>query len=393
MTCTITDPEVMLRAVDAVRSDTGGIADHWRSKADREHSDVLSGTWSYVGILAWAVFLGATVRLPAVLYSGFPLNDGGMFMQAIVELKNAHFMLPEYLHYNGLQLPYSYPPLGFYVAGIVSSLTHQSIPTMLRFIPLTFSVATIVAFIFLAQSFVRDRAVVVAATIAFALVPRSHNWEIMGGGLTRSIGFFFAVLAIWQVYLLFTERSRSHLIWTIVLASATCLSHLEMALFVAVSSAVMLLFYARTRKGLRDALLVAAGVLLMTSPWWAVVIERHGVAPFISASNTSGRSVASLISLLVMFNWGDERSFPIFAAFAALAIIVSLARRQYFLPTGSGSTLSSIQESFKPRPWSRCRSSIGICVVDFLIPILTRQIELRSSTDGTSPPPIQNRPP
>jgi hypothetical protein len=376
------DPEVMLRAVDVEQPTSGGIAARWRRKGQREHSDLLSGTWSYLTVLAWIILLGLTVRLPALVYHDFPVNDGGMFMQAIVELKNAHFALPVYLHYNGLQLPYAYPPLGFYIAGLVSSLTHMSVLNTLRVIPLFFSMATIVAFILFAQTYLQGRReVIVASTIAFALVPHSHTWEIMGGGLTRSVGFFFAVLTLWQVYQLFTQRSRSHLVWTIVFASLACLSHLELALFVAVSCAVMLFFHGRTRQGIRDGVMVAVGVLVVTSPWWAIIIERHGISPFISAGGTSGRSVIGIISLLIRYNWGGEIAFPIFLAFSMLALVYCVARRQYFLPVWVGAQLIADPRKFETETMVPMSIMVGICIVDFLIPAVTRVIESSTSSE------------
>ncbi len=141
-----------MRAVDLRHASGERISARWRRTSAREMSDVLSSTRAYVVILSWIVFLGASVRIPVIMNSSFPANDGGMFMQAIVQLKANHFVLPMYLHYNGLTLPYAYPPIGFYVAGILSSLTHMSVLNTLRFIPLTFSVATIVAFILFARA-------------------------------------------------------------------------------------------------------------------------------------------------------------------------------------------------------------------------------------------------
>ncbi len=306
-------------------------------------------------ILSWIVFLGATVRIPVIMNSSFPANDGGMFMQAIVQLKANHFVLPMYLHYNGLTLPYAYPPIGFYLAGILSSVTHMSVLNTLRFIPLTFSVATIVAFILFANAFLKNRAMVIAATLAFALVPNGHEWEIMGGGLTRSIGFFFAVLALWQMYLLFTERSRTHLLLTIVFASLVCMSHLEMALFVAVSADVMILFLGTNKaRGIRrgaggrrrpadDQPLVGGG---RGAPRTGSVPERgwykRAIGPghhLVPGTVTTGAA---------------RVAFPIFGALAG-------ARHHHqpcappVLPSGLGRSCSLLptRGSSSPRPWFR----------------------------------------
>ena len=376
--------EGVLRAGDITTIARERVTTRRLARDDREQSNGLTDTGMYVVVLAWIVFLGVTVRLPAVLSNNFPVNDGGMFLQAVAELKNAHFILPQYIHYNGLQIPYAYPPLGFYVAGLISTLTHQSILTMLRFIPITFSIATIVAFILFAQSVLKNRATVVASTLAFALVPSSHIWEIMGGGLTRSIGFFFAVLAIRQIYLLFTERSRNRLILTIVFSSLVCISHLEMVLFVTLSALVMLLFHGRTRENLRDAVLVAVGVAGMTSPWWIVVFQRFGLQPFLSAGNTGERVPSNYLGIFFTFNWGAERAFPIFGALAALGAVYCITRQQYFLLTWVGINLLVDPRKFETEAMIPLSMIVGICAVDLVLPLMTHSRDLLVEAFGSS---------
>ncbi len=300
-------------------------------------------------ILSWIVFLGATVRLPVIMNSSFPANDGGMFMQAIVQLKANHFVLPAYLHYNGLQLPYAYPPIGFYLAGFLSSVTHMSVLNTLRFVPLTFSVATIVAFIFFAKQLLEEPSDGDC---------RHHRLRV--GAAQPQLGdhgrrtdpidrFLLRVLAFGRC----TSSSPSaheRTCLTIIFAALVCMSHLEMALFVAVSATVMLLLYARTRKGLRDAVLLGVGVVVATCPWWAVVVQRNGLAPFVSAGGTSERSIGNLLALIVTFNWADERLFPIFATLSGLGLIVSLIRRKFFSQSGSVLTSSADPRSFRLKP-------------------------------------------
>ncbi|HVX30210.1 MAG TPA: glycosyltransferase family 39 protein, partial [Nitrolancea sp.] len=205
----------------------------------------------YLIVLGFVFFFGALVRIGPVLMSSFPLNDGGMFMQAIIDLRHANFRLPDSLNYNGLPIAYAYPPLGFYIAGLTAAATNASLVTILRIIPALFSLLTLGAFMLLAHDILRKRESVVIASLAFALVPRSHNWEIMGGGLTRSIGFFFAIIAIWQAYRLYTQRSRTTLILTALFGALACLSHLEMGMFVAFSAALLFVLYGRNRIGIR----------------------------------------------------------------------------------------------------------------------------------------------
>ena len=67
-----------------------------------------------------AIAVGCIVRARPVLLADFPLNDGGLFFQMTEELQRAHYRLPMFTDYNALQIPFAYPPFGFYMAGLVS---------------------------------------------------------------------------------------------------------------------------------------------------------------------------------------------------------------------------------------------------------------------------------
>ena len=345
-----------------------------RAIEETKSNALITSRSTYLAALGFVFFFGALVRVGPVLFNSFPLNDGGMFMQAIIDLRHANFRLPDTLHYNGLPIAYAYPPLGFYLAGIVAATTNASLFTLLRIIPVFFSMLTLAAFMLLAHDFLHKRESVIIASLAFALVPRSHNWEIMGGGLTRSIGFFFAILAIWQARRLYTRRSWPSLVLTTLFASLACLSHLEMGVFVAFSAALLFLVYGRNRSGLLDSSIVAAGVLLLTSPWWVTVISQHGLEPFLNASHTGGHSALAILVLLIDPNWGQEPFFPLFSALAFLGIVVALVRRCYFLPLWVATGLIIDPRKFETEAMVPMSMLVAVCVVELLIPLIRERI-------------------
>lgn len=321
--------------------------------------------------LGGVVITGLSVRLIAIGRADFPINDGGMFYQAITQIQAAHFRLPADLHYNGLSIPFAYSPLGFYVAGLISSTTGASIVQLLRLLPFIFSLATMVAFMAFANEYLRDRSAVVVASLAFVLVPRSQNWEIMGGGLTRGLAYFFAILTLWQLHRLYTNHQRSSLILSSVFGALTCLSHIEVAWFVAFSAILFLVVLGRTKTGLRDSLLVGAGVLLLTSPWWGTVVARDGLAPFLNAAQSGAGAFSNVLTLLFVFNWGDEPRFPLFGALAALGIIVSLRRGKTFLPLWVLVALVLDTRKFQTDAMVPLSLMVGVVVARFLIPMMT----------------------
>src|SRR3954468_24754441 len=142
----------------------------------------------YPVALALAVALGIAVRAYHVLSQDFPLNDGGLFFAMVRDLQAAHYHLPAFTSYNDAGIPYGYSPLGFYLAGLLDDLTPLTLIDLFRWLPLTVSALTVVAFAWLARGLLSSRAAVVVSVLAFSLVPRSFIWMLMGGGLTRSLG-------------------------------------------------------------------------------------------------------------------------------------------------------------------------------------------------------------
>ncbi len=333
---------------------------------------------AFLAALGLVLLVGMSVRLIAIAGSDFPINDGGMFYRAITQIQAAHFHLPSELHYNGLTIPFAYPPLSFYVAGLISSSTGASLVQLLRILPLIFSGATIVAFMAFANEYSRDRTTVIAASLAFALVPRADRWEIMGGGLTRGLGFFFGILTLWQAYRLFTVQSRRTLVLTTVFGAVTCLSHIEFAWFVAFSAVIFFLAIGRSRLALRNSLIAGTGVLVLTGPWWATVLLHNGISAFFSAGHAGADALQNAVPLLLIFNLGEETWFPLFGALAALGIVLSLRGGRRLLPLWVLVTMILDPRNFQTEVMVPLSILVGIVVAQFLIPLM-------SETVGSSP--------
>ena len=147
-------------------------------------------------IIFLAILLGAFVRFSPASLAGFAINDGGMFAVMVDDLRESGYALPVYTSYNSLDIPYAYPPLGFYFGRIVSDLTGLPAAEVLRWLPAFFASLSVPAFALLASRLLKTRYHVAIATLIFALMPRAMSWFIMGGGLTRSPGQFFMLLTL-----------------------------------------------------------------------------------------------------------------------------------------------------------------------------------------------------
>jgi hypothetical protein len=185
-----------------------------------------------------------------------------------------------------------------------------------------------------------DHVAVVAALASFALVPRSFIWLVMGGGLTRSFGFLFTILALQQAYRFFTRQRLTFAVAAGVFAGLTPMSHLGTAPFLAASLVLFFLAYGRHRRGVLGMVLIGAIAIAVSAPWWAEVIRVHGLGPFMAARATgesiltpggSRRSAIGRLARLGAFATG-EPLFPVIGVLAVLGSLVSLRRGKLSLP-------------------------------------------------------------
>jgi hypothetical protein len=110
----------------------------------------------------------------------------------------------------------------------------------------------------------------------------------------------------------------------------TVLSHPEMALYSAWTSFLFMLFFARNRTGLLHSVIVAAGVLILSAPWWLTEIGYHGFTPFVAAFMTGEQSLTLIFALLFTGFGFIEQS--LLGVIALLGAVKRIAEGKYLLP-------------------------------------------------------------
>ncbi len=280
-------------------------------------------------ILGLSVFLGLLVRIfPAVL-AGFPINDGGMFLVMIRDLKVNHFLLPEFTSYNYSGIPYAYPPLGFYLAAGLSNLGFSEL-TLLRWLPALINIISIYAVFLLAGEYLTDRPRAALAAGLYALIPGGYAWFIMGGGLTRGLGGLFLVLSIYMLLRVFRRNDWKDVAIAMLFTSLAVISHPEAGLHAAASCALVWMFYGRSRAGILQAALIAAGTIFLTSPWWLTVLQQHGIETFVSAFHSGMYGASPLLAFFRDF-FARGSLIPTILILRLLGVAWGIWRGQYFL--------------------------------------------------------------
>ena len=300
-----------------------------RAARSREQAGVAERHRVYLVATLALAFL---VRFAPLSAATFPLNDGGLFAAMIEDLRANSYVAPAFTSYNGGEIPFAYPPLGFYLGALLSELPGVDTLAALQIIPLVASTLTVAAVYPLALRLLRDQRTALLAVLAFALLPRAYNWELMGGGVTRGVGLLFAVLALSALYDVYARNQRRAAPLAGLLLALAWLSHLEMGWYALYGAAVMLAFHREDLSAkLRSSIVIGAIVAALTAPWWGLVLARHGLDPFLAALQAGEWSPLTLGRLL-LFDFSETPLLDVFSVLGLLGIFLALRERRLLLP-------------------------------------------------------------
>ncbi|GAB4488685.1 MAG: hypothetical protein Fur0016_14770 [Anaerolineales bacterium] len=281
-------------------------------------------------MLALALITGAVARFFPTILAGFPINDGGMFAVMVEDLRASGYALPVFTSYNLDNLPYAYPPLGFYLGRILSDLTGWNAVEVVRWLPAFFSTLAVGAFYLLAVRLLPSRLHAALATLFFALTPRAFSWFVEGGGITRSPAQFFMLLTFASVVELYRHGRRRDVFWSGLWGALAVLSHPEAAVHAAFSCFLLWVMLGRTRKSFLHSVGVAALVALLSAPWWATVLARHGLETILAAAST-GQKWLALLHLL-FFYFTEEPYATLVAVLGLVGLARQSSRCEWLLP-------------------------------------------------------------
>jgi hypothetical protein len=277
--------------------------------------------------------LGLILRLSFVLTADFPIHDGGLFYAMIKDIEANHFALPLFTSYNFDRIAFAYPPLALYMGAILYQFFNIDLLTIFRFVPLLMNLGTAFFIYRLTRIMKFSKEACAISFLAFMLLPESYRWIIMGGGLTRSTGLLFAVLAITAIYQVYTEPRKQKIFIAGFASALVVLTHLEMAWFTFYSAILLFLFFGRSRISAFHSIIIAAITLLFTSPWWIAINHRFGLSIFISAVSGGTEQWSNYHGLIDMFiSPTREAFFPVLLGLALLGIVIKISRGEYFLP-------------------------------------------------------------
>lgn len=280
------------------------------------------------------LLLAGVVRFLPLGVSAFPLNDGALFARMAGDLASNGFLLPTFTSYNGEAIPFAYPPLALYLTAILAQVSGGDAIEVLRWFPAMLATASVLAVYLVAAELLRSRWRGLIAAAAFAFMPQSYTWFIVGGGVTRALGLLLALLALHQGTLMIRRRRRAYIAGTAAFGGLTALAHPQATVFLAVSLLTLVAFQVtrgRTRYSITSTVVAAVSGLLVASPWLIAVISKHGLPTLLGAGRTGfdpGVGAGQLFGVA----FADSPVFDLMVALGVLGILVRVARRQWMVP-------------------------------------------------------------
>ncbi len=254
-------------------------------------------------VLSLLLVLGLYARCFRCWTSPLPFGDGGLFFKMIEALIRHKFALPAYVNYNGEAIPFAYPPFGIYAAAFLHALFGGSILGVMKIVPAVVSTFSILPVYGIGKETLGEKEALLAATF-FAFYTPGYNWVVMGGGVTRAWGYFWALMALFAYFRYRNTRSNHWLLATGAFAGLTGLSHPGTVFWLALMLGTIMLADATFPFRKRIVVLLETGAvgLLTLSPWAVTIISRKQMPALLNALHTGHSNWYA--GAVVLFPWG-----------------------------------------------------------------------------------------
>jgi len=276
-------------------------------------------------MLAAVTALGGALRLAPLLGTDLPLNDGALFLTMAEDLRADDLALPATTTYNGVGIPFAYPPGGLYLTALLL-LTGIDGIEVLRIVPLLASIATIPVAYGIGREILRTPRMALATAAFYAVSTGSYEWLVLGGGITRAPGFLLALVAVLLAMRAYRHGGRLRSVAAGLALGATGLWHPQAAVFAGLSVVLLLPFMAGDRiRAIRTVGLIGTTAALSMLPWLLAVVGRHGLDPFVSAAGSGGTPFVGIVSLLSSRTSGGQ--FEVLGIATTIGLVVSFFRR------------------------------------------------------------------
>jgi len=300
-------------------------------------------------VTRWLVLIGILAAGFLLLTSiarnnPYPTGYAGLFAWMSELIACNHFALPRAVPFYGPGgIPFAYPPAGLYLMAFFTSVFRVPAWDYLRFAPAVISIMALAPYFAAVADIEKDsgsgqRATLIGAVAALLLIssPRLYMAQGEAAGIVRALGFLFSMASVYCAMRFLRQPE-----WEIGILAAVCLAltlmtHLNYFVFTGVMfGALVLSRYRPFWQGLGGLAAIAAGGLILSSPWWLTVISRDGLAVFQNAMFSHGNfsyTPGRLLGHILTDTLGPHYRTPFLAGGLVIGFFYQIARKRWFHP-------------------------------------------------------------
>lgn len=265
-----------------------------------------------------ALFVSVVVYATYLVTHSYPAFGAGLFLSIAEQISQHSYGLPAMIpSYTAGGIPFAYPPLAFYLVAALSDLLGVKLLVFSRILPGLFTILYLIPFYFLGATLLSFRWQAGLGALIVATAPPVLRWHISAGGFVRSLAMLFALFGLYTGSQLFEADDRRWVVPSSILFGLTILTHPLYTVFFGLSYLWMYLYFDRSPAGFLRGATVAAGGILLASPWWLQVLVTHSVDVFLNAAGTHGGVGKQLLTLIT-----GLRTFDPTALFSLLPVAI-----------------------------------------------------------------------
>lgn len=196
---------------------------------------------------------------------------------------------PRIPHYTEGGIPMAYPPMALYAFALADSILQIDDRILGVSLATLYNVAAALPLYLFCKEIIEDKWEATVATILIVTAPAVYFWQVPTSGFVRGLGYFFLCLTIASSYIMFKNGEKKYIFASAIGFGGALLSHPTYSMLSGIWVLTIYLAVDRSIKGLWHGIAVAAGGLIISSPWLVTVLSYHGVEPFMHASGTHAK--------------------------------------------------------------------------------------------------------
>lgn len=312
----------------------------------------------------------------AITYS-FPSGFAGLYTLMADQISQAGLSLPLSVPYYGPGgIPFAYPPAGFYLMAIITSIFQVSDFVYLRFAPAIFMWLSMIPLALITFEITKSKPAAIIAAVIVSGSQRVFYLQGTSGGMVRGLAFLFALLAIY--FFILSAKQNGKLKYAVIsgiFIGLTGLTHLSYLQFTILYIAAHFLVNIFTKRIWLATLVAGITSILAVTPWVILIVTRYGWQIFEGVFQSHGNDwfMLMLQDSRRIIPWSEYSLTPLFNmqylwGMIVLGLVYSCLNKSRILAIWFGLLLLTTSEG------DRYLFTVGAIIIGMIIGIVIHSL-------------------